>query len=333
MTAGSEKRWFGLVLVLAALLAAAVVASGSRPAVPGLPLVAPPPGPPGVGDCLTDRIDPSQIYLDDDTSQPAAYPTELPTPCQGAHFGEVANVLSTAPARPVVSTTTYSGAAGSTDQGDVVLPIDALALHCQRFAEAYAGVPDSGQYETLQQIPNRWFPIATIVSAVVRPSVRQVAAGQDWGACVALPSVQATADPPFTGTLKNAYQAGYPAADLISLCDKDDDESLIGLSQVSCRTAHRVEYFGYTQVDGQVALAALQRSCIALAAARMSSSDPTRGDSLSVRAIAAYTAADGSTEIGVHEGGSAVCEVTPATPGRELAHSIANLGERPVPFA
>ena len=100
-----KRRWLGVLIVTVAVLAV-LVSRGLQPRrLAGSPQAISPPGPPSVGDCVPDQVNPATWptgHYD--------YPHLQFHACDGFRFGEVVAVL-TNPAEP--SSTTESGPGGS----------------------------------------------------------------------------------------------------------------------------------------------------------------------------------------------------------------------------
>lgn len=110
------RQRVGVVLICLVLVMTAVVANLGTHLVAGTGQAAPIPGPPAVGDCITDPIEPSWSESRSQSDQPGTTPSTYGylamnvSSCTGNRFGEVVSVIAN-PAKLVV---TSDGASSST---------------------------------------------------------------------------------------------------------------------------------------------------------------------------------------------------------------------------
>ena len=328
-----DRRWAGLLLVIGCLAATVIAAGLTHTTIPGRSQIGPAPGPPTVGDCVTGPIDVGVTWVQSNGNSLPAYPQVASAPCVNGRQGEVVAVLDTVPLRSPIIETTVTAVNGDQDFA-VPVTVDPLGLDCQRSAEDYAGIPADQRMsvaEQFVQVPSgQWLPLSTVKSGIFRPTARQVDAGQGWGACAILPNEYGRS---FSESMKNVYRAGYPAADLISVCGGiGDDPAMISGPELRCDSAHRFEDFARAAVRGSSSLEDLRSSCRVLIVNRTGLTDPTVGGALAVNIAASFYDASGA-HIGFGPGGYATCQLMTTDAGRSLFHSLANIGTRPLPWS
>jgi len=258
-----DRRIAGLVLIGVVLLAAVVAPNMGVRNVPGTPEAAPVAGPPAVGDCVTDPVDPGWNLLEAQPGTPGvtvgtyAYPSLGMSPCGGRRYGEVVAVIPN-PSKPVVTVTNDDNSNSST-------VVDPNLDTCYPAAGRYAGMAATGirPEPTLKD----WYPQLRFGSSASAPSKRQRAAGQHWLACFVylLPAggtaAEMEADERYDGSLRNALTTGKQRNRLGS-CNAGDDLNPQNGAPGDCDTVHLSEMFALGNTDSHpTSRAELQRSC------------------------------------------------------------------------
>ena len=317
-----------MVASAASVVAAAAVPGVRGRTVAGIPAASPVLGPPAVGDCVTDPIDPSwdsPALLDDSGGGSAAtysYPRLAMSPCRGSRYGEVTAVIPT-PDEPVMSVSS-----------DGTFVNDANVETCPPSASRYVGIGMTGT----QRAPllGVWYPSQVVDAAASIPSIRQAAAGQHWLACIVY--LGASAGRPQTiadqerydGPLRDALSTGHQR-NRIGTCATGSDLTGGELGLMGCATAHQSEIFAAGgSGTHSLARADLQESCDEVVD-RLTGIPhlTTAGLSVQVLAIASdgthLTAASIPAEVNLS------CGVT-TTHQRTLDGSLLALGDQSIPW-
>ena len=152
------------------------------------------------------------------------------------------------------------------------------------------------------------------------------AAGQSWLTCTVFPATRGS----YTGRIENAFPGGR-LPDIFGVCE-DAEHPDISSNPQHCGAPHLVEQLAVGQViDPQVTTGAdLAPACELVAQRMMQTSDPTFGGELTLFTYPAVVEYDSDAIAGLS---TVVSCLIKATDGRELAGSLINLGDRPLPFA
>ncbi len=254
-----QHRLWGASLIVLAVLGVLVVANVAGRRVAGDGAREPIAGPPQVGDCL---VEPPSTELSASVYPGASILHVRTGPCAMANYGEVVLV-----ARP--------GAGFPLDTAGGVTSAEprACAPYAREYLRHSTGAPE------LADSGRPWRPLATRRLGVIGPDRDQVAAGQEWLACVAHPR-----SAPYPGTVRAApggvTEAGAAAA--FSTCQS---WSLTPeRADVPCGQPHTTESFGIVGVDsaGGPPSQALVDSCGKLVSALTGMADPTAAGLLTV---------------------------------------------------
>ena len=178
-----ERRRLG-VLILAAAVLAVLVPVGLQPRrVAGSPQAVSVPGPPSVGDCLSDQVDPAGW-----PTSPSGYPLLHFEACSGLRYGEVVAVLDDPAELPATTGSDQSASVSDTcfEKGDSSPRIYAF-------------------------------------SAPISPSLLQQAEGQHWLACALfIPADGQSGVRHYDGSLRNAFFTGNQR-DVLGFCGEGRD--------------------------------------------------------------------------------------------------------------
>jgi hypothetical protein len=296
----------GVLLVAAAVLAVLVSTGLQARRVAGSPQAAPAPGPPNVGDCVPDPVNPASWG-----DGPYNYPQLRFEACDGFRFGEVIAVLAN-PAEPPA--TTGSDTSGSADDPN----FDA----CLEKASSYVGAVPLFQY---------WSPRIYAFPAPVSPSSLQKAVGQHWLACAMFipDNDDATAVARFDGSLRNAFVTGK-ARELLGFCGSGRDWTTGYVP--ACSSPHEFQVLASGLVgDGGVARGELQRTCVQVAQRLTALPDVTAAGAPAV-GVQIIDKSGGSIDSTGVPKGKLGCGIS-TVGSRRLAGSLVALGELPIPWA
>lgn len=325
------RRSTGLLLIGLVLFSAAVIPNSSSRAVTGTAQAAPVPGPPAVGDCVTDPIDPGWNHPGVPPVAPGittgtyTYPEVGIRQCQSSRYGEITALIGN-PVRALF-TPTSGGPTSSTAVADSNLDT------CQAAAFHYVGIATTGK--KVAPLVAGWYPQLLISTAVSTPSIRQEAAGQHWLACIVYLLGRYDSRPVadqerYDRSIRGALFTGQER-DRTGMCVPGDDLSGGASGLVRCGNDHRGEIFGLGSTDDHpMARSELQRSCRRVVA-RLTNIPDIAAAGLTVQMVPTDTdqvAVDGAV-IPAHT--NLGCGVT--TVGhRILTGSLLDIGSRPIPW-
>ncbi len=246
-----DRRWAGIVLLVAAVAAAIVLGSLRTKQVPGSASAAPAPDPPSVGNCLGEFGG-------------SNYPDQAPVvPCDRPHFAEVVAVMPDA--LPEVAS------AGSYDDPDS--PINA----CPRETNRYLGIADDAYISDLV-----WHQTAQVTGTLIQPTELDRMLGSGWVACAAAVGGADLSLQPYDGTLRNAATTGH-LPPMLATCPLSTEQ--LSLNQ-HCDHPHPMESFGTITVAKKIDdLAAVTASCADLVKARTGLADPAAGGRMTVAVL------------------------------------------------
>lgn len=307
-----DRRWVGLLVIGAVLVAVPVVGRLLGPGEPGTAVAEPPPGTPAIGDCITGResaVLPFWMRTVDTVVPPAEA-----APCGGARFAEVVLVFPD----PSEATRGYA--------------IDPLVQQCSDAGLAYVGLP----VVDLTGPPPVWSVSSAPIPLLAGPDARQAAAGQHWLACLAAPGWQVLEPPTvdedaaYEGTLRDSIPSGTHR-DLFGVCVLGD--TLFGTSG-PCSMPHDVEVLGYGFADVPLDdRQAVEDSCRAHLEVVTGLADVTAGGVLEPRVVAASP--DGfpaGADEPIAVGSGMECQLV-TTGTRLLRGSLLGLGDDPIPWS
>ena len=298
-----------LVLAVAAVLLMVVAAVGGRNN-PGRAVAAPPPLPPRPGDCQVQDPGVPGHSLDEWALNIGAARLE---PCQGLRFGDVAGFVDVA-------------AAGTGVDDD---PVSAAYVQCLDIASAYVGVPRVAVDER-----GLFIPAASVGVAMAGPDLRQLAAGQHWGACVVFPYTGEDRPPAqYYGALRDVWSRGLDAR-VIAACTNEADATTL----VDCRGPHHFELFGWSAgaIADDIQQADLEDSCRQLILASTGLPDVTAHGALAMSVDVIRYHEDGSVGLGLDPTDPAeayaTCLIEPTDEHQMLMSSLRGIRGAKLPF-
>ena len=309
-----ERRPIGLLLVAVALLTVAIVPAIGGRVTPGRAVIGPIPGPPAVGDCVG-SLPVSEATVD--ATGASRYQSISAVSCRAAHEGEVVAVLARGLAVAPVEVADDDG----------VVSFDDPNRHDCRVGLAAALIGGGSS--------RPFAPAIVFGSVVTGPTALQIRMGQTWVACVGFAQAPSGGAVRYSGSLRRGDS---------SLVLQSDRAATVCLSSrnfftehaVLCSEPHPVETFAMMLTnEPTLTQDALDQRCAAVVRRATLMPDPTAGQRLSVTAIAAHQASDGTQAPGLVTSdltGYARCAVVAPT-GSELGASLAGLGDRPVPWS
>jgi len=272
-----DRRWTGIVLLVAAVAAAVVIGSLRSKQVSGSAAPALRPGPPSVGDCLGQFTG-------------FEYPEEAPVvPCDQPHFAEVAAVRPRA--LPEVAS------AGSYD--DPNSPNNA----CPREISRFLGIAERASTSELA-----WQPTAEVRAALIQPNELERKLGSAWVVCAAAVGGPDLPFQPYDGTLRDAASTGhYPST--LGTCPASPEQ--LSLNQ-NCDRPHDRESFGTLTMEKKISdVTAATASCAELVKRATGLSDPTAGGRMTVSVVRDQTAVRYVVEMPDAPGGATIYAPTP----------------------
>ena len=301
----------GVAVIILVLLGAFAVGSARRMPVAGQPEAVPVPGAPAVGTCLRQPV----TDIDSVTSQgnqPIFHSVAIGD-CTGGHYGEVVAVLDHQLTIPA----------------DAPTLLDPYQMWCSPILTAWAGLhPDPFKPDwTLElEVTNRPSMVFT------GPDRRQLASGQLWVACIAVPQVTGAHGGTST-TYEQSIRDGFtrlPAPPGLSSCWEQLSNSYATSQSVDCTTGHRAEVLGHKSLNtdsGAPLTAGEQRSCAQFAAHVTGMADPTAGGRLTIDVQVAEPA-DAQPGVMV----DAWCVISPSSTTQYLYGPLLGLGKAPIPL-
>jgi hypothetical protein len=259
---GVDRRWWGVIVVAAVLVAAFVVPNLPARRVAGVPIGLEVAGPPASGDCVTTMDDPWAHFADPapQIDEVFDFPTAAFGSCSGPVVGEVVSVSSSADPAPRITATDYLSQFSP-------CAIDAIT-YTGSIPPVVAG--QAGRPSII------WAPQIRFQYTTVGPDRVQRAAGQHWSACV----IGSMDDVPFTGRLKNVLTDGTLPPEFGSCLSSADAASA---REVPCDQPHATEILGSSST-GPVPIDAAdaQQACEVFAGRALRTADPTRGGAIQI---------------------------------------------------
>ncbi len=300
-----ERRQLGVLFLAAAVLAVWVFAGLQPRRVAGSPRALSVPGPPTVGDCVPDPVNPALWG-----TVPYDYPQLQFEACDGFRYGEVVAVLAN-PAKPPASTGNGNGVSVS----------DPNPTTCLEAGSLYVGaVP----------LFLHWAPRIYSFSAPFSPSPLQQAVGQHWVACAGfIPANDAqTAVVHYAGSLRDAMSTGNER-DILGFCGSGDDWTT---GYVLCSSPHDFQVLASGRAaGGDVARDELQRTCVQSAQRLTALPDATDAGALAVEVQSIdNTGASVDTRAGPAEA-TLGCGIN-TVDSRRLVGSLVALGDLAIPW-
>lgn len=305
-----------VLLLFAAVLLVAVPAL--RPSkISGIAQAAPVPGPPVVGDCVTDPIPYSASEIGIPSPVPGAfdYPSLTIGACEGPRFGEVVAVIAV-PAAVTVSV-----------DGDVTTVMDPNLQQCLLASRSYVGM-----LSTIDSNLAPWTPVTSAPTSASQPVPRQRAAGQNWIACLTYAPASIASQTvvnPYTGTLKNAVSTGYQS-DQLGFCGATFSPQAYEAAG-ACTRPHEYQQLAvrstgertFTEVE-------LTQTCAVAAKAVMGRA--AGGDFTVVVAVLDSNGRSEAVTGDIPPNSGLQCGIA-VTGDRLLGGSVVALGEKPIPWA
>src|SRR4051794_10399119 len=216
-----DRRWVRLLIIFLVVVAAIAVPSAGGKRIAGAARSAPVPAPPKAGDCLT--APETDTWLQ---GGPAPYRSAALGPCVGQVYGEVVAVT---PDRRQ-----HHPASRSPGYGSVLID-DPNEAPCLQTAARYIGLTVGADDNIL--IASYWEPLGPLSASPSGPTERQIAAGQNWVACVVFVPDSSGRSVAYRGTLKKMFTLGTePAAMAVCLDSADLSDAEI----TPCARPHRV---------------------------------------------------------------------------------------------
>ncbi len=294
-------------MLLTVVVLAVLVSAGLEPRrVAGSPQTVFAPGPPSVGDCVTDPVNP-----DSWSTAPYDYPRLRFEACEGYRFGEVIAVLAN-PATLSGTTARNNGSAA-----------DRNSETCYQEWITYLGADTKSQY---------WGTRVYAFTTLASPSPLQQAVGQHWLACAMfIPGNDAqTAVAHYRGSLRNAFVTGN-VRELLGFCGSGRDWTTGYVS--ACSSPHEFQVLASGVVGGgDVSRDELQRTCVQVAQRLTALPDVTAAGALAVEVKSIENTGASYDWAGVAVPAKFGCGIS-TVGNRRLAGSLVARGDHPLPWA
>ena len=314
-----SRRGIGFALVGLVLLAALIapVVAGRR--IAGSAVATPLPGPPAIGDCLT-QAQPSLADVQDLSGQfkagpagPLRYRSVALGPCIGPRYGEVVQVLA-APATIAASQDAGTGRTSLSDPN---------SFGCYTAVQRYTRAAGSRLHY--------WRVALTAVAVLVGPTDRQLGAGQHWAACLLITPTADGATAQLAASPVRVLTDGT-GADQLGSC-QNGSAPIPTSSPGSCAAAHRIEILGqaYGPTLAGVTRPELARTCDQLVADLTGRRDITVAG---LRVTAPVYADGDQQDYGKPTTATSIALCAVSVVGdRTLRGSLLGSGSRPIPWS
>ncbi len=298
-----DRRLAGIVVLVVALVAVAVVPSVAGRRVAGSAVATVFPRPPAVGDCL---LTPFSGAVRSGVPQEIPFTATRFGSCVGMIAGEVVAVWPDA-----------ASAQATTSR---------LAGPCYQATASYAGLQSSRRSTDVPGAQPagtvRWKPTIGFIPYHVVPGDQEGRAGRTWVACLAVPIGRSM----YVGTLRAAFTTGSLPPEFGLCWSGEDIDRLPG--PVPCSQPHVAELLatGFIRDRRAAPSELIDAACPAMASRLMRTGDPTRGGQLQIvsdRSGDVASRSDAPLTIG--------CVVS-ATGGQLLSGTVIGLGDRPAPL-
>ena len=265
MNARQHRQRWGWMLLGVLLLALVLSPNVRGRTVSGVAVIAPPPGPPSVGDCVSDAIDPQWLSLDTAAKTQGASTYKYPKlgigRCTKSTYGEVTMVIRS-PVVPKVTTTMVDGS-------PLMEVSDANLNSCMEATSRYVGLTLMGELPAPSV--NGWIPSLNVDTAISAPSSRQSSAGQNWLACIvylhtggpgALSAI--AVQERYQGSIRNTVSTGR-LRDRASTCVRGVVFSDAPTGDTYCSQKHTGELLAQLPLTKTpTTRASLQRACVTI---------------------------------------------------------------------
>jgi len=259
---GVDRRWWGVIVVAAVLVAAFVVPNLPARRIAGEPVGLEVSGPPAPGDCVTTMDDPWAHFVDPapQINEVFDYPTAAFGSCAEPIVGEVVSVSNSADPAPRIAATDY------------LSQISPCAIAAITYTGSIPPVVDGRDGR-----PNIiWAPQLRFQYTTVGPDRVQRAGGQRWSACV----IGSMDDVPFTGRLESVLTDGILPPGFGS-CLSSADVAIA--FEVPCDQTHSTEILGASSTGpAPIDATDAQQACEVFAGRALRTADPTRGGAIQV---------------------------------------------------
>ncbi len=295
------------MLLLAVAVLVVLVFAGLEPRrVAGLPQALSVPGPPTVGDCVPDPVNPVNWETGD-----YIYPQLQFKSCDRFRFGEVVAVLANPAQAPATTGSNTGRSVGDPNPGA-----------CLDAGSSYVGAVPLFQY---------WSPRIYAFSALFSPAPLQQAVGQHWLACAMfIPADPAqTAVARYDGSLRNALSTGNER-ELLGSCGSGRDWTTGYVSM--CSSPHEFQVLASGMGDGHVSRDELERTCVQVAHRLTTLPDVTAKGALAVEVRTTDNSGASIDSAGLPVVAKLGCGIS-VVGSRRLAGSLVALGELPIPWA
>lgn len=301
----------GVVVIILMLLGALAVGSARSMPVAGQPEAVPVPGAPAVGTCLRQPV--TGVNTVTSQGNQPIFNTVAIGDCTGVHYGEIVAVVNHRLPIPADSPTV----------------LDPYQKWCSPALDAWTG-PRTDPLEQNWVLEFQFIRQVSIVFA--GPDQRQLASGQLWVACIAVPQVTGSTggtSTPYEKSIRNGFTR-QPAPPGLSTCSEQQSDTYATTQTIDCTRAHRAEVLGHKALNtdsGAPLTAGEQRSCTQFAASVTGMADPTAGGRLTIKMQVAEPA---DAQPGMWA--DAWCVISPTSITQYLYGPLLGLGNAPLPL-
>lgn len=304
-----NRRWGGVLLLVAVLLAAMVVPRLGGHRVPGAAQRIPLPPSPEIGACVSAFDQP----IDTRESLQVGILTGEFGSCGGKITGELVALLPE-------SASDFAVGMGSNGGSSAAERAMYLHLDCQSEANRYAGLEltQNGRWTVPggSELDLPWSINLGITGFVLMPGEKERQAGADWLGCV----LYNLSSPFYVGSAGRVFD-GESVSTEVGICWAEPG---ISTEISSCGEKYRTQFLGSAmllELSAPANEATVNESCSRFASLAMGVPDPTFGGQLDVTGKFDASSKDW-----------AYCTVS-STSGRALNRSLLGIGEGPLPWA
>ncbi|MDQ2738449.1 MAG: hypothetical protein M3Y35_07515 [Actinomycetota bacterium] len=293
-----DRRWAGLILLVVALVAAAVIPNLRSRAIPGAAAIAPVAGPPSVGQCLLESNNLTPQMTRNDRTGEWSYAPVVLAPCRSGRYGEVIAVLP-------------AGQVSVERSGTLDGVQDKNLGRCHGELDGYVDQPSHTLF-------HYWRLFSSVGVFVAGPTDLQRSMGQKWLACIGYIDNVDGQTATFNQSLNGIYRPTTTPPEQLAYCVTTLE--LGRAAPVDCHTPHQAELFAFNIATATPSQ--LDSTCTTVIRQLTGMSDPTAAGRLRVAII-------GPTS----ELQSRVCALTTVAPDHHrLAGPLTGIGNKPVPW-
>jgi hypothetical protein len=322
-----NRRLTGALLLVAALTASAVLATGSGLRMAGRAAVVEFPASPTVGDCLLER---GGMYLAESEAPQRTSARNVTAAMPATHRAMANHVFggSFGPCDTVgaVGGEVVAVLSATGDESTRRLTAQSSSPDCRSASLRYAGLRTQDSRFTVpgqrSDDPVNWRMSINLRSEWLLPTGFLQSAGRTWMACIVAPSEDAL----YHGRIAGAYGGGR-LPDEFGTC-WDSRTVSAAIKNLDCGSPHLAELIasGVVPDRSSITYEQMRASCEHLTGLVLGRADPTAGGALIIKTSPERMPQITSGSLSI------LCYVTP-TGDRPLAGTLVGLGDEPLPLA